>query len=297
VSDADPEALAARVAAATAPGARPLVALDHDGTLSDIAPRPEDAALAAGAARALARLVERADVAIVSGRGLDDLVERFHGFPITFVSEHGLRCRLPDGSVEQLAPGLAPATLARLRTELEELLTAHTGGTGWVIEDKGVALAVHHRLVPDAALHPQLERVRELLERAAALPGDDTGAGPAPGGHVQEGKAVLELRPAGADKGAALRRIAARSSARPVVMLGDDTTDEPALLVAEELGGLGVLVSTTPRATSGSARLSDPDAVVAFIDALASHLESRATRCTAAAAFRRGRPSGADDRG
>ena len=276
MSDADPEALAARVAAATEPGGRPLVALDHDGTLSDIAPRPEDAVLATGAARALARLVERADVAVVSGRGLDDLVERFHGLPVTFVSEHGLRRMRPDGSIQHLTPGLAPATLVRLRAELAELLTPHAG---WVIEDKGVALAVHHRLVPEDALHPQLERVQELLERAAALPGEDAaGTRAAPGGHVQVGKAVLELRPAGADKGAALLRLATRSTARPVVMLGDDATDEPALRVAEELGGFGVLVSSTPRATAGSARLSDPDAVVTFIDALASHLEAGATR-------------------
>jgi trehalose 6-phosphate phosphatase len=276
VSDADPKAVAARVADATASGARPLVALDHDGTLSVIAPRPEHAVLAAGAHRALARLAEVAEVAVVSGRGLDDLVHRLGELPVTLVSEHGLRCRLPDGRIEQLTPGLAPATLRRLRTELEAMLA---GRVGWIIEDKGVAVAVHHRLVPDEELHPRLEQVHGLLVRAASLPGEGGGGDdPTGGGHVQTGKAVLELRPAGADKGAALRHLAARSpSSRPVVMVGDDTTDEPALRVAEELGGFGVLVADTPRPTAGTARLTDPGAVVVLLDALAEHLAARDT--------------------
>jgi HAD superfamily hydrolase (TIGR01484 family) len=279
VSGTDPQELAAHVAGATAPGARPLIALDHDGTLSHIAPRPDDAVLVEGADRALARLVEQAEVAIVSGRGLDDLVRRFDGLPLSLVSEHGLRCRLSDGSIEQLTSGLAPGTLALLRARLEGLLAEQPG---WAIEDKGVALAVHHRLVADEDLRPTLEEVRELLEQAAAVPGDGPhdgrdgrGAPVGPGGHVQVGKAVLELRPVGADKGAALHRLAARSTARPVVMVGDDATDEPALLAAGLLGGLGVLVSPTARTTSATARLPDPDAVVAFLGALAEGLASR----------------------
>jgi trehalose 6-phosphate phosphatase len=270
VSLSAPEDLAARVARATAPGARPLVALDHDGTLSAIAPRPEDAVLATGAAPVLARLADRAEVAIVSGRGLDDLVQRFAGAPFTLVSEHGLRCRHPDGSIEQLTPGLAPGTIDRLRRRLEALLAPHEG---WIIEDKEVSIAVHHRLVPDAELGPRLRQVQEMLEDAAALPGSGADAASGrPGGHVQVGKAVLELRPAGADKGAALHRLASGSTSRPVVMVGDDATDEPALRVAQDLGGFGVLVSDASRATAGSARLTDPDAVVAFLDALATDL-------------------------
>jgi len=279
VTIADAQELAGRIAAETAPGARPLIALDHDGTLSDIAARPEDAVLVAGAREALLRLAAAADVAIVSGRGLDDLVARLAGDRITLVSEHGLRCRLADGSVEQLAPGLAPATLELLRTQLHDLLD---GRSGWVIEDKGVALAVHHRLVPEGSLVPLRDEVLALLAAAAAHPGaDPDGAGISdatasrPGGHVQTGKAVLELRPAGADKGSALRWLAARTAARPVVMVGDDATDEPALLAAEQLGGFGILVADGAPATAGSQRLSSPDEVVALLARLAELLERR----------------------
>jgi trehalose-phosphatase len=257
--------LAARVVAATPRDARPLIALDHDGTLSAIVQRPEDAVLAEGASAALERLAAHVEVVIVSGRGLDDLERRFERHRVALVSEHGLRCRLPDGTVEQLTDGIDPAELDRVRAALHELLG---DAPGWLIEDKGVSIAVHHRLVESSALRPDLERVRELLESAAEGDADE-------GGYVQEGKAVLELRPAGADKGAALRWLAARTSARPVIMVGDDVTDEPALLAAEELGGIGVLVATSPGPTSASARLLEPDDVVAFLDHLAAQLAGR----------------------
>jgi len=134
---------------------------------------------------------------------------------------------------------------------------------------------VHHRLVAPDALRPGLEEVRELLRGAArdVIEGDGDG-----GGEVLVGKEVLEIRPAGADKGSALRWLAARTTARPVVMIGDDVTDEPALRAAEESGGIGVLVASEPGPTSASARLRGPDDVVAFLDLLAAHLERRAAR-------------------
>jgi len=278
VNDSVADGLAARVATATPVGLRPLVALDHDGTLSPIAARPDEAVLTVGASAALRRLGGLAELAVVSGRGLDDLRRRFVDHRLTLVSEHGLRCAHPDGSVERLTAQLAAGTVDRVREQLETLLERHAG---WLIEDKGAAVAVHYRLVPDADLQPHLDEVRRLLEEAACLAGDRVGppAGTAhmPGGQVQVGKAVLELRPAGANKGSALRWLAERTIARPIVMVGDDATDEPALLAAEQLGGFGILVAETTRPTSASARLSGPAAVVRFLDRLAHHLEQRAT--------------------
>lgn len=252
--------------------------LDHDGTLSAIAPTPDAARLAEGAADALARLAMVADVAILSGRGLSDLRQRFAGLPLTLVSEHGLRAHEDDGTEHELADPLDPAELEVLRGRLRTLLT---GRDGWIVEDKGVGLAVHHRLVPTDALEPTRFEVRELLERAAA----------GSGGIVQEGKAVHELRPRGADKGAALHWLARRTGARPVVMLGDDLTDEPAIAAAEGMGGIGVLVlepsvtrtrdamddgserwDMTDAASAASASLAGPDAVVRFLEELADLL-------------------------
>jgi trehalose 6-phosphate phosphatase len=259
----DPRVLARRIAALAANGSRLLVALDNDGTLAPIVGRPELATLAPGAAEALSALCEVADVAIVSGRGLDDLVERFGGLPVAIVSEHGLQHRRPDGSVEQLAEGLPEEVLDALRDDLAGLLPDGPDRGGWLVEDKGVTIAVHHRLVPDSAVEPTLQAVSDRMRAAAHL-----------GGEVQQGKAVLELRPQGAEKGTALATLVRDRAPAAVVpvMVGDDVTDEPALAVAEAQGGVGVLVATLPRSSAASARVADPAAVVELLDALAGTL-------------------------
>jgi len=258
---AEPVALAHRIAELldrqSAGCSRPLVALDHDGTLSPIAPSPALARLAPGADGALLGLCEVADVVIVSGRGLDDLIDRFAGVPVELVAEHGLRHRAADGTVTLLTAELDPMVLASLRGGLATLIDAAAVRDGWLVEDKGVSIAVHHRAVPDERREPTLSRLRELLTRTAAQ-----------GGRVQDGKAVLELRPAGADKGSALRALREAHGGAVVVMIGDDVTDEPALALAESTGGLGILVSEEPRATAASARLTDPGAVVALLTEL-----------------------------
>jgi trehalose 6-phosphate phosphatase len=250
-------------------GHRPLIALDHDGTLSPIAATPDAASLAPGAAAVLHRLTRVADVAIVSGRGLADLARRFPEHDLILVAEHGLRARVPDGTVHALVPALDVTLVAELVTALTRTLA---GAPGWLVEDKTVGVAVHHRLVAPRARPAMLAAVTELLGRAAT----------ATGGVLQEGKAVLELRAAGADKGEALRWLAARTGGQPVVMIGDDLTDEPALTVAAELGGVGLFVGGTEGASAatlianraGAATLlADPAEVVATLEGIAVALE------------------------
>lgn len=257
-----PVALADDIAASlprTGPEPRLLVALDHDGTLSPIAPRPEDAVLAPGVADALGSLGRVADVVVLSGRGLDDLVDRLGHLPLRIVSEHGLRLRDRQGRVTPLTAGLRSEDLAAVRARIGELLTPERCTDGWLVEDKGVGIAVHHRLVAPHGLEPTLTEVREALRAA-------------PGGQVQEGKAVLELRAAGADKGSALAHLVATSGPALAVMVGDDLTDEPALAAAEASGGVGVLVATEDRASAASVRIADPDEVCELLAALAARI-------------------------
>jgi trehalose 6-phosphate phosphatase len=129
-----------------------------------------------------------------------------------------------------------------------------------------VSLAVHHRLVSADALEPTRGDVERMLERAITAGGLD--------GVIQHGHAVLELRPRGAEKGIALRELVRTRDARPVLMIGDDLTDEPALTLAESIGGIGVLVGSRERVSRASARLDDPSAVVALLERLATLLGS-----------------------
>jgi trehalose 6-phosphate phosphatase len=88
---------------------------------------------------------------------------------------------------------------------------------------------------------------------------------------VQSGKMVAELRPAGADKGDAVRAFMAEppfAGARPV-FVGDDLTDEDAFRAAADLGGGGVLVGPA-RDSAARWRLAGVAAVSDWLHALAA---------------------------
>ena len=85
---------------------------------------------------------------------------------------------------------------------------------------------------------------------------------------LQRGKMVAELRPAGANKGDALKALMREPrfmGARPL-FVGDDLTDEHAFGAAAELGGAGILVGP-PRETAARYRLESVKAVADWLQA------------------------------
>jgi len=199
--------------------------LDFDGTLVDIVPDPSAVEVTSGLRDLLAVLQERLGgrVAILTGRSASDVDARLQPVSMVLGGSHGLETRI-DGSAEALVerpPGLDDA-LAKLRALQER-------HPGVIVEEKPLCVAIHYRQAPQA----------EAACRAAV-----TEAAQAHGLEVQPGKMVLELKPAGGDKGAALRTIMEQggfAGTRPV-FLGDDLTDEPGFRAAAALGGAGVLV-------------------------------------------------------
>jgi trehalose 6-phosphate phosphatase len=83
------------------------------------------------------------------------------------------------------------------------------------------------------------------------------------------GKKVVELRPRGVSKGAAVARVAAAHPARTPVFLGDDVTDEDAFRALNERPG-AVTVKVGPGETAARFRLPDVDAVVTYLRRLAA---------------------------
>lgn len=250
--------------------------LDFDGTLAPIVDRPEDAELVDGAWEAITALAEVCEVAVLSGRPLDDLVARLGTLPpnVLLVGGHGSEARAPDGQRVALtdldaATGALDALESQLTARLDE-------ADGWQVERKVTSLAVHHRRVADDEVDAQLPWVRATLE--GSLP-------QGPGLVLLEGKAVLEVKARGVDKGRALAwidehaadratRLPDAPPIRPLV-LGDDVTDEDAFVAARAAGGEGVLVATEPVATAARFRLRDPARVVTLLsaarDGLGSH--------------------------
>lgn len=240
-----------------------LVVLDFDGTLAPIVERPEAAALAAGARRAIAAVCALTDVAVLTGRPIDDVLPRLAGLPVTVVGNHGTQARSHDGELHHLLD------TSRMRDVLDEVegtvARLVDPADGWEVERKPTSVAVHDRRVADPLRDAVLPEVRKGLERHVDRP---------PGWKVLAGHRVTEFAPSGADKGTALEWLLARHDrARPLV-IGDDVTDEDAFAVAAEHDGLAVLVAEEDRRTAAALRLADPAAVVATLEALAQSTES-----------------------
>jgi trehalose 6-phosphate phosphatase len=222
--------------------------LDFDGTLVELAETPGAIRVPPALGARLARLTRKLEgrIAIVSGRSLDDL-ETWLPLPgIAFSGSHGLELRLADGARLPLS---APVGLDDARERIERFAA---GVEGLVVETKPAGIALHYRRAPEAAA-----RAEALM---AALAEDH-------GLAVQRGKAVVELRSEGANKGDAIRAFMADQrfrGARPIVA-GDDLTDEHGFATAAALGGAGVLVGS-PRASAARYRLESVAAAAAWLD-------------------------------
>ena len=229
-------------------GRRPAVFLDYDGTLSPIAPRPELATLPEEMRDVVRRLAQRYPVAILSGRGREDVASMVGLDGIAYAGSHGYDIAGP-GFRHEVGDGI-PETIDSAAGELNRELA---GLDGVIVEPKRFAVSIHFRLAKDEDL-PVVERVVD--EVAARHPGLRKG----------HGKKLFELRPdLDWDKGKALRWLMEALKLDPAqtvpLYIGDDITDEDAFKVVE----VGILVAEEPRETLASYSLRDTDEVRRFL--------------------------------
>jgi trehalose-phosphatase len=254
------------------------IVLDFDGVLAPIVDHPDDAAPAPGTVEAIADLAAICEVALLSGRALEDLQARLGEVPagVLLVGGHGSEARRPDGTHVALTDlDAASETLDALEADLRTLVDEDAG---WIVERKSTSLAVHHRRADPSDATATLPQVLRRLEASTDLD---------PGFVLLEGKAVVELKVRGIDKGVALAwlheqaadradLLPGRPSIKPLV-LGDDTTDEDAFAVAIDLDGEAVLVAEAPRPTNARFRLRDPSRVVTLLRAVRDPLGNEAS--------------------
>ncbi|MFE2286731.1 trehalose-phosphatase [Streptomyces sp. NPDC059443] len=252
---------------------RSVVALDFDGTLAEIVPDPDQARAHPDAVAALSALAPRVgSVAVVTGRpaGVAVRYGGFAGVPglehLVVLGHYGAeRWDAVSGIVH--APAEHPG-VAAVRAELPGFLDAIGAWRGTWIEEKGRALAVHTRRAedPEGAFAALREPLAGLAARHGLM--------------VEPGRAVLELRPPGMDKGVALTEYLAEVGATAVLYAGDDLGDLAAYSAVDKLradGLPGLLVCSgsaeVPElAARADLTLSGPGEVVAFLAALAAAL-------------------------
>ncbi|MEO7713547.1 MAG: trehalose-phosphatase [Gemmatimonadaceae bacterium] len=224
-----------------APSAAWAYFFDVDGTLADLAPTPAEVRVEAGTIARLLRLYRASEgaVALVSGRSIADVDSIFHLPTLPVAGQHGLERRDALGTVRQFEPD--GQALDRARDTLSAVVKRHPE---LLLEDKGLTLALHYRGAPLLASFAH----RTMTALCVALGSGFT---------VQRGKRVVELKPAGTDKGSAVLAFMRENPfrRRTAVYVGDDATDEHAFAVVNGLGGYSVKVgigATTARWRLGS---------------------------------------------
>jgi trehalose 6-phosphate phosphatase len=248
-----------------------LIATDFDGTLAPIVNDPEQAYADPRAVSALGRLGKQVGaVVVITGRPARTVVRlgRFREVAglssMIVLGQYGFERW--NAAVDQYLLPPEPLEIGAVRTELPEILDS-LGLADAAVEDKGRALAVHTRSLPDprAAFTKLAEPLAELAARHGLA--------------LEQGKNVWEIRAPGTDKGAALRVMLTRS-VRQVVFAGDDLGDLAAFRAVRELattGVTGLLVCSASNEEEALTELSDvivdgPTGLAAWLTELAEQL-------------------------
>jgi trehalose 6-phosphate phosphatase len=250
-----------------------LIATDFDGTLAPIVSDPAQAYADPRAVAALGRLGQQVGaVVVITGRVARTAVD-LGGFrevaglgSMIVLGQYGVERWDASDDVYLLPP--EPPQIDAVAKELPDVLDP-LGLTEAKIENKGRALAVHTRLMPDPQqAFAELEGpLRELATRHGLV--------------LEPGRKVWEIRAPGMDKGAALRSIIDETGARQVIFAGDDLGDLPAFRAVRELSSAGVeglLVCSASTEEDALTELSDvivdgPMGLATWLNELADQLQ------------------------
>lgn len=200
--------------------------IDFDGTLVPLVDHPDLVRADGELIDLLQALHATFDgrVAIVSGRSIAQLDAMIGNVAsaLALAGSHGAEVRVDGRLVEPERPAGLDAAIAAVRNY-------GAGHPEIYIEEKSHGVALHYRKAP---------MLEEPVHRQARAIAERTGL------DLQPGKMMVELRGPGWDKGEAVAALLAEPPFAPSlpVMIGDDLTDESALRIAEEKGGMGVLV-------------------------------------------------------
>ncbi|MFC1989572.1 trehalose-phosphatase [Chloroflexota bacterium] len=215
-----------------------LLLSDYDGTLTPIVSRPDEAILPPNVRGTLRALAEkpRFSVGIISGRSLSEIKGMVEIEGIYYGGNHGLEIEGPGLRFTNPAARTAQTVIKDLAEQLSDRLGSIKGV---IVEDKGLSLSVHYRLVKESEENAVAEVVRQITS-----PWLSDGKI-----KVTTGKKVWEVRPPiDWDKGKAVEtirkeiKLLLKQAQLLTIYLGDDTTDEDAFRVISHPQGLSIFV-------------------------------------------------------
>lgn len=212
-----------------------LLFLDYDGTLAPITESPDLATLSKESKDLLKELSEWPDcsLAIISGRSLNDIKNTVGLKGIIYAGNHGLEV---EGSNIKFENQISPRLKLIIKNIYEEMVEKFSKIKGVLIENKGLTISVHYRLVAEKDIQGFLSIFTEITDPHVIC--DKL--------RIDSGKKVYEVKPPVKwDKGKVVLWFLARqqfiSGGKNVlpVYIGDDVTDEDAF---RALKGKGLTV-------------------------------------------------------
>lgn len=241
--------------------ARPALFLDLDGTLLEFAREPSGVAPTARLLELLGRLsvAMGGAMAVISGRPIHEIDRLLRPHTLPAAGVHGLQRRSSRGS--ESTPSRLDGQLEAVRPRLDAFVERNPGT---LVEDKCFSLALHYRQRPD--IEPAVDVLVAVLR--VDLPAEL---------ELLRGDKVVEIKPAGFDKGAAIGAFMQESpfEGRTPVFIGDDVTDETGFCAVNEMGGLSIKVGAGR--TAAKSRLTDVEAVLCWLEEL---LARQSKACT-----------------
>jgi len=241
-----------------------LMLADYDGTLTPIAPKPVDAVLSAEVRKKLAILSKRPglSIGVISGRAIEELKSMVGIEGIYYAGNHGLEIEGPGLSYVNPAAAagrdIIKGLAGRLAAELDKI-------KGVIIQDKGLGISVHYRLVAEG----EEGQVEATVRRLTATLRKEGKVVLSPGKKVWEIKPPLDW-----DKGKAVGMIADSIKTKLkrgrllTVFLGDDVTDEDAFKVVKRPEGWSVYVGPESEKSAAGYYLESTEEVEALLGRL-----------------------------
>jgi trehalose-phosphatase len=209
-----------------------MLFLDYDGTLTPIVSTPEKAFISQEVKELLNELSKSptCKLAIISGRSLGDIKALVGLKDIIYAGNHGLEIEGPKIKFESQVPPRLKSIIRNIATDIQKQLS---GIKGALIEDKGLTLSIHYRLVDKKDL-PAFEKIISEVTNPYTVRDKIK---------VNSGKKVYEIKPpVKGNKGKVILWLLARqqfiSGEKNVlpIYIGDDITDEDAFKALKRKG-------------------------------------------------------------
>ena len=231
--------------------------LDYDGTLAPIAKHPDFATIPVETKRVLERLanISSVNIAIISGRSLENVRSMVGINNITYAGNHGLEILHPDGTrFVHTVPSEYETNLQGLLKDLQERCCRD----GAWVENKGVIFTYHYREVPVDKRPELVAEARTLFNKWSFTPSN--------------ARCAIEARPPVKwNKGRAsiyiLRTLYGLDWQEGVRVLfaGDDNTDEDAMRMLKGMAVSFRVTASSSVRTVANRRLPDTDSVLMML--------------------------------